>query len=143
MERRVAREIDVRAVGRDGPAAPQAIAAIAKTASAEVLRGDADGTEIRRVDRGPPIALDHVARAEAPQYGCHAERAEPTGQRPAVGDAPNGVCVEMIVVIVRLQHDVDVGQCVDERSPALGAASCRAADWVSVSVWLRRRNATG
>ena len=106
------------------------IAAISDAATAEVHRRR--GRDAKRVHAMlfPPVELDQrVAGSATPaDEGCEAERRHPECLRMAAHELADRVIVKMVVVIVRLQHDVERRKSVERdsrRHPALGPSELR------------------
>ncbi len=116
MIRGVTGEIDGVPTGAQRPPAPEGAHAIEGRATTRVLRRHAGDAQVIGVDGVPPIELGHGARAPAPNVARDAERREPARGWMAACDGANGPGVEMVVVVVREEHDVDRGQRV-EREP--------------------------
>ena len=107
---RVAGEEHPVGVGSHCPTAPQRGPAIAQPARAEVLSRRA--SDERRTDGRllPPVVLPHVSRAARPNEPPEPEGHEPRGAGLARGEATHRPVVQMVVVVVRQQHQVDRGQ---------------------------------
>ena len=107
MVRGVTGEQRACAVHLEREAAPERPVPIAEPTGAEVSGGscrDAQG-----VDDGvlPPVQLDDLSHAPAANVGGQSERHDPGRIRVRARDLPNGELVEMVVVVVREQHDVE------------------------------------
>src|SRR5205814_8388213 len=106
VKARIAGEEDAVAP-RERESAPERVAKVADAATAEVKRRRR--RDAQRCNRAllPPVELHHLTSTATLD-----ERRETQGQNPhglGVGScqAPDGGGVEMVVVIVRLQHDIE------------------------------------
>ena len=71
----------------------------------------------------PPVELVHALHAAPSQPVTEPERRKAAHPRIALQEPANAAGIEMVVMIVRDQHDVDAWQLVRERGcryPALG-----------------------
>ena len=63
----------------------------------------------------PPVQLDDLAHAPAADVGAESEWNDPRRPRMCARDPPNGGLVEVVVVIVREQHDVERRQAIERQ----------------------------
>jgi hypothetical protein len=99
-------------VGRiDRPATPQSSVAVAQAARAPVLQrgqGEAHAVEL---DVLPPVEFGHFVDAELGEPGLQPQRHEELQlAAAALVQLPHAVDVEVVVVVVRDDHGVDLGQ---------------------------------
>ena len=105
----LSKEVYVEVARRDGerPAAPEGRIAVKRCPAREMGGGDAG--DARGVDLGdlPPVALDDAAHADRSDASGHAEGDTPCRARVASSEPARRVQVEVVVVVVRLEHEVD------------------------------------
>ena len=121
MIARITREIHVPAIGAvaaQREAAPERVAAVADAAAAEMHRRGCRDAERSDGVLLPPVQLSHpmVTYAALANKGRKPERHDPGRFRMRPCQAPNGRGIEMVVVVVRLQDDVERWH-VFERDP--------------------------
>src|SRR5438874_199941 len=110
----VAREENTAAIVRgERPAAPQRFAAIDERATAEVLRRYARDVQVIDVRGLPPVQLAREFCSAPAHKGFESQRNEPRRLWKRARERPNRTVIEMIVVVVRLQNDVDGRQVAE------------------------------
>lgn len=107
MPPRVAREENDAIACADCPAAPEGRVPVVGASAGEVLcRGTGD-VEIVRAHALPPVQLGLDRRAASAEPGADTERGDELRVPMPSDYAPDRRDVEMVVVIVRQQHEID------------------------------------
>src|SRR5467141_834454 len=130
MIARITREIHALAVrAYERKAAPERVTAVAEPAAAEVLRRCGPDSDRPDLFLAPPVELgDRVGRNTALlDERRKTQRHDPRRLRMRPRQASHRIGVEMVVVVVRLHHDIQRGQVV-ERDPWRHPAA-RAGKW--------------
>ncbi len=106
----VAAEEEAQVIVDQHPRRPQRAVAVGQRTAREMLRGRR--RELQTADRGglPPVELPHLVRGHAP---VDEPIADAQGREEVLHpgrECPDGVAVEMVVVVMREDHALDVGQ---------------------------------
>ena len=131
-------EVDAEGWMAQHPAAPQPAVGVGQRALGPVLNGHEVDVQALVLGALPPVHLHHVGDADArkPRLGAQAgeearRAAGLAGQRGDAGD------VEVVVVVVRDHHGVDVRQLGERRCGGHHAARTDEAEWRGTLAELR------